>query len=196
MASAEQTAAAAAQRHVLIAVDPSQASRHAASWALSHGLLPASARLALVSVVPSPPLAPMAPGIAGVGGLTSTAGVAEYEKEWAATNAVHRQALADVRDELAKGGCVVTPDNCILLDGDGAGGGAVGDPLLVWAKAHGVDHIITGSRGLSALKRGIYSLIGLGSVSDHLVRHAPCPITVVPHHPVEGHAAAVAATPA
>jgi nucleotide-binding universal stress UspA family protein len=190
MASVEQTAAATAQRHVLIAVDPSQASRHAASWALRNGLLPAGARLALVSVVPSPPLAPMAPGIAGVGGLTSTAGVAEYEKEWAATKEVHRQALAAVKDMLAKGGCVVTPDNCVLLDGDGAGGGAVGDPLLIWAKTHGVDHIITGSRGLSALKRGIYSLIGLGSVSDHLVRHSPCPITVVR---MEGHAAAGAA---
>ena len=186
MASAEHTAAP--QQHVLIAVDPSQASRHAASWALRHGLLPAGARIALVSVVPSPPLAPMAPGIAGVGGLTSTAGVAEYEKEWQANKAVHREALTDVQEMLVKGGCVVSPDDCVLLDGDGAGGGAVGDPLIGWAKAHGVDHVVVGSRGLSALKRGIYSLIGLGSVSDHLVRHAPCPITVVPHLP-EGHAA-------
>ena len=120
MASAERTAAP--QQHVLIAVDPSQASRHAASWALRHGLLPAGARIALVSVVPSPPLAPLAPGIAGVGGLTSTAGVAEYEKEWQANKAVHREALTDVQEMLVKGGCVVSPDDCVLLDGDGAGG--------------------------------------------------------------------------
>jgi len=176
-------------RHVMLAVDPSEASRHAAGWAADHGVITAACKVSLVSVVPSPPLAPMAPGIAGMGGLTSTAGVAEYEKEWEATRKVHGTAVSDVYTDLLTRKCV-TPDSCsrVLLDGDGGGGGAVADPLVSYAKAKQVDHVVVGSRGLSALKRGLYSIIGLGSVSDYIVRHAPCPVTVVP---LVDHAASV-----
>lgn len=169
-------------RHVMLAVDPSDASRHAAVWAATHGVVSSAGRTSLVSVVPSPPLAPMAPGIAGVGGLAGTAGVAEYEKEWQATREVHRHTVDDIYNDLLRRKCV-TPDTCarVLLDGDGAGGGAVADPLVGYAKDKSVDHVVIGSRGLSAFKRGLYTLIGLGSVSDHMVRHAPCPVTVVPH---------------
>jgi hypothetical protein len=131
----------------------------------------------------------MAPGIAGMGGLTGTAGVAEYEKEWQATREIHIQVLNDVFTDLLRRKCV-TPDTCtkVLIDGDGAGGGSVGDPLIKYAAAHGVNHIVIGTRGLSAFKRGMYSLIGLGSVSSHVVQHAPCPVTVVPQPHEAAHA--------
>jgi nucleotide-binding universal stress UspA family protein len=54
---------------------------------------------------------------------------------------------------------------------------AVGDPgteIAVLAKEVGATVIVVGSRGLGAFKRAL-----LGSVSDHLVRHAPCPVLVV-----------------
>jgi len=167
MAPTTATAVPQHYRHVMLAVDPSEASRHAAGWAADHGV----------------------PGIAGMGGLTSTAGVAEYEKELEATRKVHSTAVSDVYTDLLTRKCV-TPDSCsrVLLDGDGAGGGAVADPLVSYAQAKQVDHVVVGSRGLSALKRGLYSIIGLGSVSDYIVRHAPCPVTVVP---LVDHAASV-----
>jgi len=37
-----------------------------------------------------------------------------------------------------------------------------------------VDVIVVGSRGMGVVKRAF-----IGSVSDHLVRHAPCPVLVV-----------------
>ncbi len=167
---------------VVLAVDPSAASLHAARWAAAHKCITPADDVRLVSVVPSPPLAPLAPGVAGVGGLTSTTGMKEYQDEWRATRELHRATLDELFNELIKRGAVA-PEKCarVLLDGDGAGGGAVGDPVVNYARANGATHLVLGSRGLSAFKRGMYALIGLGSVSDHVVRHAPCAVTVVPH---------------
>jgi len=54
---------------------------------------------------------------------------------------------------------------------------AVGDPgteIAVLANEVGATVIVVGSRGLGGVKRAF-----LGSVSDHLVRHASCPVLVV-----------------
>ena len=48
-------------------------------------------------------------------------------------------------------------------------------PMLVWvAEQVGVDAIVVGSHGKGRLKRLV-----LGSVSEHVVHHAPCPVLVV-----------------
>mgnify|MGYP002682369191 CR=1 FL=1 len=50
-----------------------------------------------------------------------------------------------------------------------------GDPLAVlFAEEVEATVVVVGSRGHGAIKRAL-----LGSVSDHLVRHAPCPVLVV-----------------
>lgn len=54
---------------------------------------------------------------------------------------------------------------------------ALGEPgveLALYAAEVGASVLVVGSRGHGALKRVL-----LGSVSDHLVRHAPCPVLVV-----------------
>jgi nucleotide-binding universal stress UspA family protein len=52
--------------------------------------------------------------------------------------------------------------------------GPPGDAILNAAAAEDVDLIIVGSRG-----RGTVGRLLLGSVSDHVVRHAECPVLVV-----------------
>lgn len=48
-------------------------------------------------------------------------------------------------------------------------------PMLVWVAEHeGFDAIVVGSHGKGRLKRLV-----LGSVSEHVVHHAPCPVLVV-----------------
>lgn len=55
----------------------------------------------------------------------------------------------------------------------------VGDSLVEFAKAKGVDMVAVGSRGMGSMKRSLMSLVGLGSVSDyvlhqlHVVRMPP-----------------------
>jgi nucleotide-binding universal stress UspA family protein len=52
--------------------------------------------------------------------------------------------------------------------------GDPGEAILNAAAAEGVDLIVVGSRGRSPVGRLL-----LGSVSDHIVRHADCPVLVV-----------------
>jgi nucleotide-binding universal stress UspA family protein len=52
-----------------------------------------------------------------------------------------------------------------------------GDPaaMIVWvAEQEGSDAIVLGSHGKRGFKRVL-----LGSVSEHVTRHAPCPVLVV-----------------
>jgi nucleotide-binding universal stress UspA family protein len=56
-----------------------------------------------------------------------------------------------------------------------------GSPVLdicQFAKDHAVDLIITSTHGLTGLKHVL-----IGSIAEHIVRHAPCSVLVVPSHP-------------
>ena len=52
--------------------------------------------------------------------------------------------------------------------------GEPGVELMLFAGEVGATVVVVGSRGHGAIKRAL-----LGSVSDHLVRHAPCPVLVI-----------------
>lgn len=52
--------------------------------------------------------------------------------------------------------------------------GPAGPAICALAEELGAAAIVIGSRGRGGLKRAL-----LGSVSDHVVRHAPCPVVVV-----------------
>jgi nucleotide-binding universal stress UspA family protein len=60
--------------------------------------------------------------------------------------------------------------------------GDAGDSITAAAEAEQADLVVVGTRGRSAAGRML-----LGSVSDHVVRHAPCPVLVV--RPAPGDAA-------
>lgn len=52
--------------------------------------------------------------------------------------------------------------------------GEPGEEICRAAAERGVDGIVMGTHGLGGIKRAL-----LGSVSDHVVRHAPCPVITV-----------------
>ena len=59
------------------------------------------------------------------------------------------------------------------------------DEICNVAKAFKTDMLIVGSRGISPVKRLVYQCkfrLILGSTSDHLVHHAPCPVIVIREH--------------
>lgn len=53
--------------------------------------------------------------------------------------------------------------------------GPAGPAICTLATDLGASAIVLGSRGHGGLRRAV-----LGSVSDHVVRHAPCPVVVTP----------------
>jgi nucleotide-binding universal stress UspA family protein len=54
--------------------------------------------------------------------------------------------------------------------------GDPGSEICRLAEEAGADVVVVGARGLGPIRRAI-----LGSVSDYVVRHAPCPVLVVRH---------------
>lgn len=62
----------------------------------------------------------------------------------------------------------VAPVDEVVVIGDAR------EEIVGKAKSDGFDQIVMGSRGRSQLKELL-----LGSVSEHVLRHAPCPVTIV-----------------
>ena len=143
---------------VLIGVDGSDLAVQAAQRA--GGLLGAIDAVTVLAVITSTP-GDDAGGIEG-----STESPQEVEADLASEDAAARAAIDAVT--------AVLPDAWKPLVTGRVEAGDAG-PMLVWvAEQLGVDAIVVGSHGKGRLKRLV-----LGSVSEHVVRHAPCPVLVV-----------------
>lgn len=139
-------------QHLLIAVDGSPSSHHAAN----HGLGLArqtGAKVTLVFVLEAPPVIPVGP----LSGYVMTSPPR--------TEADLERARAELKS-LAKD-TTVSVDSRVEL-------GAPADVICELAERLNVDLIVIGARGLTAGTRWL-----LGSVSDRVVHHAPCPVLVV-----------------
>lgn len=54
----------------------------------------------------------------------------------------------------------------------------VGNAVNHYAQTHSADVVVVGSRGLGSAARSLLGFVGLGSISDYLVRHAEVPVVV------------------
>lgn len=82
--------------------------------------------------------------------------------------------------EDAKAAGVATASAEIMSCGASGGGGSVADVLEQYAASTRADLLVVGSRGAGASTVGsLLRVMGLGSVSEHLVRHAEVPVLVV-----------------
>jgi len=101
-------------------------------------------------------------GTGMAGGVISPQAAAEVDEgRIAAAEGVLADTVASL--DLAAAEAVETT----VLDG------APGPALCELAESLGADAIVLGSRGISGFRRAV-----LGSVSDHVVRNAPCPVVV------------------
>jgi nucleotide-binding universal stress UspA family protein len=141
-------------RRVLLAVDDSKHSRKAARF-LRAGLLPETAEVTVFSSVASP--------------FTDLA--AEYLSESKREALVRPQIeqaerlVAGIRQDFLKEGYAVFTDvqqNHVV------------EHIIKQAESSLTDLLVVGARGLSNRER-----LELGSVSDSLLRHAPCSILIV-----------------
>lgn len=81
---------------------------------------------------------------------------------------LERDAARVLREALDRAG----PHDDVAVDAVVGNGRAV---ALLLAAAEGAELLVVGSRG-----RGGFAGLLLGSVSQHCVQHAPCPVVVVP----------------
>lgn len=59
------------------------------------------------------------------------------------------------------------------------GAGDIGLSIKHYQEANSIDVVVIGSRGMGAVKRALFSLVGLGSVSDWCASNMNCPVVVV-----------------
>lgn len=142
---------------VLLATDGSEL----ATRAIERGLrvLPPAARVLLVTVVPEPD--PSLVVGAGHSGPTMTPD--EYER----LLETRERRAGEVLDAAAAAIPAVDVEPAVLY-------GDPGRAICEYAEERGADVIVVGTRGQGGLRRAV-----LGSVSDHVVRNAPCPVLTV-----------------
>lgn len=129
--------------------------------ALAAGLrVLAPADRTIVVTVTGPVDPTLVTGVSGFGGGVVTA--QQYEDQRAALAATAEQV---VRDSVAALG--LERAETMVVEGD------PGQALCDVAAELGASVLVAGSHGRGGLKRAL-----LGSVSDHLVRHAPCPVVI------------------
>lgn len=141
-------------RHLLVPVDGSERSLHAAAFAASL-CAGSEARLTTLYVVPATSAEMM-----GMRHLTQAEVELHLEK-----------AAAPVLGKVSE---LLGSFEGLDQHGELVRFGDPADEILTAVQRLGVDHIVMGSRGLSHLEELL-----LGSVSEKVVRRASCPVTVV-----------------
>ncbi len=139
-------------KHIVVAIDGSAPSRHAARFALTLAE-ELNAEVTLLTVLQPPEVLPMGPmsGFAVLTPPTSAADIAKLKETLAAIAAEKSAVKAHLRVEI----------------------GPVADTICDVASKEQADLVVMGARGLGPGARFL-----LGSVSDRVVHHAHCPVTV------------------
>jgi nucleotide-binding universal stress UspA family protein len=142
---------------VLLCVDGSEASIHAAETGLAR-LAPGRTIVATVVAGVDPTM------VTGVSGM---AGGAMSPDEMVALEERSQEAGEEILDAAVATLGLGDAERVVLM-------GEPGIELVLHAGDVGATVIVVGSQGKGRLKR-----VFLGSVSEHLVRNAPCPVLVV-----------------
>ena len=147
----------------LICVDGSELALHAAAAGLK--VLRPDAALMLVTVIAEPD-----PTLVTGGGFTgSTMSAEAFDAQNAAAKADADEMLAATQQSLG----LESAEHQVLI-------GPAGPTVCAYAEEIGAETIVIGSRGHGGFRRAF-----LGSVSDHIIRHAHCPVVVSGHDAVE-----------
>lgn len=159
------------QRKYVIAVDDSPVSKDTVTWA-AKDLLGKGDEITLVSVLEP---------AAGASFMTSeTPSFPADATEACVPDPVHLErtqaTLKTFKSDLEKQGFkdvkMTTLVSCVGGSADAA------RHIVEYADRKNPTMVIMGSRGMGAGKRAMLGLFGLGSVSDYVVRHAPCNVVV------------------
>jgi nucleotide-binding universal stress UspA family protein len=82
-------------------------------------------------------------------------------------------------DELEKKGIPRMDMHGSILWQTGSMPGAIGERVAEYAREMGADVVVVGSRGLGAVRRGLGTLVGMGSVSDAIAHQCKVPVLIV-----------------
>lgn len=161
-------------RKVLVAVDDSHHAQHAQKWCIENVLGPKD-ELHIVSVALPVPYVIAADDAAAAHVLE----VAE-EDEVSEDSREYAQTTVKNAVEFATEKCKVDKERVFFKALEPEGGASdIGLSIKHYQEANGIDVVVVGSRGMGAVKRALFSLVGLGSVSDWCAHNMSCPVIVI-----------------
>jgi nucleotide-binding universal stress UspA family protein len=151
-------------RRALVAVDGSEDS-WAAAQSFARLPLPKESTVRLLAVLDVPPM--MAPTEGAAPAMVTTPEALISER---------RAQLEGILSRVAASyqGVVRDVERSVVVGGPAA-------EIVSAAREPGVDLVVVGARGLGPIRRWL-----LGSVSEHVLHHADCPVLVVPPSPAGG----------
>ncbi|KAF8068226.1 hypothetical protein HT031_001912 [Scenedesmus sp. PABB004] len=161
---------------VLVAVDGSKHGTDALLWS-ARQLWREGVSLDVVTVLP-----PVAMNVYPVAPVATAAAVAAVTHQWEAQKVADEAHATEIlRAAVAEALDAGVTKSCLHAHALPAAGGAsgVGDSIVEFAKAKGVDVVVIGSRGLGSIQRSLMSFVGLGSVSDYVIHQLHVPVLVV-----------------
>lgn len=141
---------------IIVCTDGSEAATKAATEGL--GVVGKGGSHVLVTVIE--PIDPSL--VTGTGFAGGTLSPAELDADYKARSGAARSLLEETQRELGL-------DDAELVVLEGSPGASVCD----YAAERGAKAIVMGTRGRGGVRRAL-----LGSVSDHVVRNAPCPVVI------------------
>jgi nucleotide-binding universal stress UspA family protein len=141
---------------IIVCTDGSEAATHAAT----EGLKVVGSDASVVLVTAIEPIDPSL--VTGTGFAGGTTTVDQLEADHMYRSQAAKGILEEARTTLGLPGAEV-----VVLEGN------PGDAICAYAEEIGAKAIVMGSRGRGGVRRAL-----LGSVSDHIVRNAPCPVVV------------------
>ncbi|KAF6251544.1 hypothetical protein COO60DRAFT_1704738 [Scenedesmus sp. NREL 46B-D3] len=162
--------------HCLVAIDGSKHGNDALLWTARH-LWKEGMQLNVVTVLP-----PVAMNVYPVAPVATAAAVAAVTHQWEAQKQQDEAHATEVlREAVQEALAAGVTKSCLHAHALPAAGGAsgVGDSIVEFAKAKGVDVVVIGSRGLGSIQRSLMSFVGLGSVSDYVIHQLHVPVLVV-----------------
>jgi nucleotide-binding universal stress UspA family protein len=149
---------------IAVCVDGSSPSAKAWQWALDFLLKPTD-KVVLVAVAPMVNFAAASMEPVGVSPMAVQALLNSNKEQTAALEVAVKKLGKQAKQEV---------DWVLLRPQHG-----IGQDLVEHILKEKYDHVVIGNRGLGAMSRTMLSMVGLGSVSDYVLHHAHCPVTVV-----------------
>lgn len=168
-------------RKVCIAVDQSETSQNALEWAVRSMINPGD-QVALFTVLHPSPESELKAGVGAAAGGVRTAPipvkVEADPRELEQTQAFLEGCKQEVVAAGVQAGAVET--SALVALGNSAD---IGREITRQAEACGCESLVMGSRGLGLSKKALMGLLGVGSVSDYVLRHAPCSVVLYKDRP-------------
>lgn len=156
-----------APRKVVLAVDSSPVSLSALKWA-TQGLCNKDDELHLISVLESG----MPNEVPGESGSADVGDCKPNPEALLRTQDLLRQCREDAQQAGINNVKLTTLVSC-------AGGSTdMARHIVDYSDCEKADMLVLGSRGMGGVKRTFFSMVGLGSVSDYVTKHATCNVVV------------------